>query len=171
MAKFLLGGLVGIAAVILIVVVSVLAIGKLFGNKQPVISPNAVLVLNISGEVPESAPVDFAIPFLQSPGVPTVTDVWNSIHRAASDNRVKALLLQPRGLTVGWAKLQEIYRDIDDFKKSGKPVYALLQIPGAKEYYLGSAAERIFLSPDDALEVKGFRIEEPFFKNTLDKVG
>jgi protease-4 len=36
---------------------------------------------------------------------------------------------------------------------------------------LGSAADRIFLSPDDVLEVKGFRIEETYFKNTLDKLG
>jgi protease-4 len=154
-----------------VAVVSVLAIGKLFGNKQPVISPNAVLVLNLSGDIPESLPVDLAIPFLQSPGAPTITDVWNSMHRAASDNRVKALLIQPRGLTIGWAKLQEIHRDIEDFKKSGKPVYALLQNPGSKEYYLGSAANRVFLSPDDLLEVKGFRIEETYFKNTLDKLG
>ncbi|MFL6415575.1 MAG: signal peptide peptidase SppA [Bryobacteraceae bacterium] len=171
MAKFLLGVLVGVVIVVLVAVISVLAIGKLFGNKQPVISPNAVLVLGISGDVPESSPVDLAIPFLQSPGAPTVTDVWNSLHRAASDNRVKALLIQPRDLTIGWAKLQEIHRDIEDFKKSGKPVYALLQGPGSKEYYLGSAADRIFLSPDDVLEVKGFRIEETYLKNTLDKLG
>src|SRR4051812_10748182 len=171
MAKFLLGVLVGGVVVVLIAVVSVLAIGKLVGNKQPVIAPNAVLVLGLSGDVPESAPVDLAIPFLQSPGAPTITDVWNSLHRAASDNRVRALLIQPRRLTIGWAKLQEINRDIQDFKKSGKPVYALLESPGSKEYYLGSAADRIFLSPDDILQVKGFRIEETYLKNTLDKLG
>jgi protease-4 len=171
MAKFLLGVLVGVVVVVLVAVVSVLAIGKLVGKRQPVITPNAVLVLSLSGDVPESSPVDLAIPFLQSPGAPTVTDVWNSIHRAASDNRVRALLIQPHGLALGWAKLQEIHRDIQDFKKSGKPVYALLQSPGSKEYYLGSAADRIFLSPDDVLQVKGFRIEETYFKNTLDKLG
>ena len=109
MAKFLLGVLVGVAVVVLVAFVFVLAVGKLFGNKQPVISPNAVLVLGISGEIPESSPVDLAIPFVQSPGAPTVTDVWNSLHRAASDNRIKALLIQPRGLTVGWAKLAVLW--------------------------------------------------------------
>lgn len=171
MAKFLLGILVGVVVAVLLAVVCVVAVGRLFGNKQPVISPNAVIVLGLTGEIPESLPVDLPIPFLQPPGAPTVTDVWNSLHRAASDNRVKALLIQPRGLTAGWAKLQEIHRDLQDFKKSGKPVYALLQSPGSKEYYLGSIADRVYLSPDDALEVKGFRIEETYFKNTLDKLG
>jgi protease-4 len=58
-----------------------------------------------------------------------------------------------------------------DFKKSGKPVYAYLQSPGSKEYYLASAADKIYLSPDDMLEVKGFLLEEMYFKNTLDKLG
>lgn len=171
MAKFLLGILVGVVVAVLLAVVCVVAVGRLFGNKQPVISPNAVIVLGLTGEIPESLPVDLPIPFLQPSGAPTVTDVWNSLHRAASDNRVKALIIQPRGLTAGWAKLQEIHRDLQDFKKSGKPVYALLQSPGSKEYYLGSIADRVYLSPDDALEVKGFRIEETYFKNTLDKLG
>ncbi len=58
-----------------------------------------------------------------------------------------------------------------DFKKSGKPVYAFLQGPGSQEYYLATIADRIFLSPDDMLDVKGFHLEEMFFKNTLDKLG
>jgi len=36
---------------------------------------------------------------------------------------------------------------------------------------LASAADKIFLSPDDSLEVKGFMLEEMYFKNTLDKLG
>src|SRR6185437_6592158 len=54
---------------------------------------------------------------------------------------------------------------------SGKPVYAFLQSPGSHEYYLATAADKIFLSPDDSLEVKGFLLEELYFKDTLDKLG
>ena len=58
-----------------------------------------------------------------------------------------------------------------EFKKSAKPVYAYLEGPGSREYYLASAADKIYLSPDDNLDVKGFLLEEMFFKNTLDKLG
>lgn len=171
MAKFLLGVIVGVVVAALGAVVIVLVVGKLFSTKQPVIPPNGVLVLNVSGDIPESLPVDIPVPFLQPQSAPTVTDVWNALHHAATDNRVKAVLLQPHGLTAGWAKLQEVHRDLQDFKKSGKPIYALLQSPGSKEYYLSAGSDRIFLSPDDLLNVKGFRIEELYLKNTLDKFG
>ena len=80
-------------------------------------------------------------------------------------------MLEPRSLQTGWAKVQEVRQELVDFKKSGKPVYALLQSPGSREYYLATVADKIFLSPDDMLFVKGFRLEELYFKNTLDKLG
>jgi protease-4 len=97
--------------------------------------------------------------------------VWTSLRQAATDNRIKAVVLQPRDLDAGWGKLEEFRQEILGFKKSGKPVYAYLQSPGSHEYYLATAADKIFLSPDDSLEVKGFLLEELYFKDTLDKLG
>ena len=171
MSKFLLGLTVGAIVTVLVLALIVVALGRAFSTKRPLIASNGVLVLALQGTLPESSPVDLPIPFVQAQSQPTVRDVWNSLHAAASDNRVKAIVLQPRGLQAGWGKLQELRRDLLDFKKSGKPVYALLQGAGTREYYLSSVADRIFLSPDDQLDVKGFRIEEMYFKNTLDKFG
>jgi protease-4 len=67
--------------------------------------------------------------------------------------------------------LQELRENLTDFKRSGKPVYAYLQTPGTHEYYLASVADRIYVSPDDYLRVKGFRVESTFIKGTLDKLG
>ena len=72
---------------------------------------------------------------------------------------------------AGWGKLQEIRHELLAFKKSGKPVYAFLQSGGSREYYLASVADKIFMTPDDSLEVKGFLLQEMYFKNTLDKLG
>ncbi len=171
MAKFLLGVIVGVVVAVLGLVIIGFAIGRLFSNKQPVIAPNAVLVLALAGDLPESAPVDFSFNLGQNGANPTVRDTWTSLRSAATDNKIKAVLLQPRNLSAGWAKLQELRRELLNFKKSGKPVYALLQGAGSREYYLSTAADRIFLSPDDLLDVKGFRVEEMYFKNTLDKLG
>jgi len=171
MAKFLLGVIVGVVVAVLGLVIIGFAVGKLFSSKQPVISPNSVLILSLAGEIPESAPVDFTFALGQAGATPTVRDVWTSLRSAATDNKIKAVLLQPRNLSVGWGKLQELRRELLNFKKSGKPVYALLQGAGSREYYLSTVADRIFLSPDDLLDVKGFRVEEMYFKNTLDKLG
>ncbi len=171
MGKFLLGVLVGVIVAVLGSVIIVLAIGRLFANKQPTVEANSVLVLTLDGELPEAAPVDVPIPFFESQSAPTVRDVWTSLRAAAKDNRIKAVLLQPRGVTAGWGKLQEVRQELADFKRSGKPVYAYLQRPGSKAYYLATIADKVFISPDDMLEVKGFGLEEMYFKNTLDKLG
>jgi protease-4 len=171
MGKFLVGVLVGVVVAILGTLIIALALGKLFSNKQPTVAGDSVLVLALQGDIPEAAPVDIPIPFVQSQSTPTVRDVWTSLRQASKDNRIRALVIQPRGVAAGWAKLQELHQELVNFKKSGKPVYAYLQAPGSREYYLASVADKIFLSPDDMLEVKGFRLEEMYFKNTLDKLG
>jgi len=171
MWKFFVGLLVGIAVAVLGTLIIVLAVGKLFSSKQPTIAGDSALVLALTGDIPEAAPVELPIPFLQSDNSPTVRDLWTSLRQAATDNRIRALVIQPQSVVAGWGKLQEIRHELVEFKKSGKPVYAFLQGAGSREYYLASVADKVYLSPDDSLDVKGFFLEEMYFKNTLDKLG
>ena len=171
MRKFLLGVLIGVVIAVLGLVVIGLALGRAFANKAPTVAGNSVLVLGLKGDIPETVPVDIEIPFFQQQAAPTVRDLWTSLNQAATDSRIKAVVLQPRNVIAGWAKLQEIRSEIVKFKKSGKPVYAFLVSPGSREYYLASAADRIFLTPGDMLDVKGFLLEATYFKNGLDKLG
>jgi protease-4 len=171
MAKFFLGVFIGIIVAVVGSLILLFAIGRVFASKQLTVAGNSVLVLALEGEIPEAAPVELPLPIGRAQASPTVRDLWTSLHQAAKDQRVKAVVLQPRGVAAGWAKLQEIRREIAVFKKSGKPVYAYLQSPGSREYYLASVADKVYLSPDDRVDVKGFLLEEMYFKNTLDKVG
>jgi protease IV len=171
MRKFFWGVLVGLIATVLALVIVVLAVARLAAHRQPTIAANSALVLALEGNVAESNAVEFPIPFIQSQASPAIHDLWSSLREAARDHRIKAIVLQPKRLLVGWGKLQEIHEELLDFKKSGKPVYALLQGAGSKEYYLASVADKIYMSPDDMLDVKGLRLEAMYFKNTLDKLG
>jgi len=171
MAKFFLGVFIGILVAVFGSIIVLLAIGRIFATKQPTVSDNAVLLLDLQGEVPEAAPVEIPFPLGRALAPPTVRDLWTSLHHAANDSKIKAVVLQPRAVAAGWAKLQEIRQEIAEFKKSGKPVYAYLQSPGSREYYLASVADKIYLSPDDMMDVKGFLLEEMYFKNSLDKLG
>ncbi len=58
-----------------------------------------------------------------------------------------------------------------DFRKSGKPVYAYLEYGGDREYYLATAADRVFLMPSSPLDLKGLATYEVFLRGTLDKIG
>jgi protease-4 len=131
----------------------------------------SALVLQLEGDLPEQSPVDFPLPFLEDQQPPTIAETWQMLRNAAADSRIRAIVLEPRGLSVGWAKLEELRADIINFKKSGKPVYAFLRGAGTKEYYLATAADHVFMSPEDELDVKGLRADLIFLKGTLDKLG
>ncbi len=175
MKKFFLGFVIGILFAGLVLVIlgfAAVRMASTLGGERPVSVPDtAALVLNLEGAVPEQAPVDVAIPFLQQQPPLTVLDTWKMLHRAAGDTRVKALVLEPRGLDAGWAKLEELRSEILEFKKSGKPVYAYLRNAGTPEYYLATAADKIYMAPEDELDVKGLRAELLYLKGTLDKLG
>jgi protease-4 len=171
MWKFVLGVAVGIVVAVVGSFIILFSIGRAFSSKQPTVAGDSVLVLTLDGDLPEAPSVEIPIPFLQAQASPTVRDVWTALRAAATDNRIKAIVLQPRGIGAGWAKLQELRQELTNFKKSGKPVYAYLQNAGSREYYVASLADQIFVSPDDVLGVKGFLVQELYFKNTLDKLG
>src|SRR6202044_1794122 len=112
----------------------------------------------VEGDVPERLPADIPIPFLQNQTPLSVEQVWNTFRKAAADPHIHGILFEPRGLSIGWAKMQEIHDEILQFKKSGKPIITYLHGPSAREYYLAAATDKIFISPEDSLDLKGLRV-------------
>ena len=170
MAKFLIGVLTGIILTGLILVIGIFAIARM-REKPPTVADGSTLMLELDGDIPEKAPMEFPVPFLEQRTPPTVTDIWAALRKATADNRIRAIVFEPRDLQIGWGKLEEIRADLENFKKSGKPIYAYLKTPGAREYYLATAATRVYMDPEDELNLKGMRFELMYFKNTLDKLG
>src|SRR5579871_3957167 len=174
MKNFLIGLVSGVllaALTAFILVFVIVRFAASFGERPPTVADGSTLVFQLEGDVPEKAPTEIPFPFFQQRSAITVEQVWETFHKAAADGRIKAILLEPRDLSVGWAKLQEIHQQILGFKKSGKPIISFLRSPGAREYYLASATDRIFMMPEDTLDLKGLRVESVYLKNTLDKVG
>ena len=170
LGKFLLGILTGAILIILIGVIGFLAIASL-KSKPPSVADGSTLIIHLSGDVPERPPVEIPLPFLQDKASVTVLNLWSMLRRAAADSRIKAVVLEPEGTQIGWAKMQEIRADIETFRKSGKPIYAFLKAPSTREYYLASACTKIYMGPADMLGLKGLRLELTYFKNTFDKLG
>jgi protease IV len=168
MKKFLLGILCGLLLAGLMVVILVFAAMRL-GERRPTVADGSTLIWRVEGDIPERPQME--LPWLESQSPITVRETWSMLRRAAVDSRIKALVFEPSGLSVGWAKLEELRAGILAFRKSGKPVYAFLRNPGTREYYVASAADRVFTAPEDFVNVKGMRIESMYFKDTLDKLG
>jgi len=174
MRNFLIGLVVGVLLVGLTLLVLVFAAVRFAGsyaNRPANVADGSTLVLDLEGEVPERLPAEIPIPVLQNQRSMSVEQVWDAFRRAAGDSRIRGILFEPHGLDIGWAKMEEIHDEIVQFKKSGKPVITYLNRPTAREYYLASATDKIFISPEDLLDLKGLRAELTYFKQTLDKLG
>src|SRR4029079_13352229 len=70
-----------------------------------------------------------------------------------------------------WAKVQELREAVVDFRTSGKPVYAFLEYGGDREFFLATAADKIFLVPTATLDLTGVATYEVFLRGTLDRIG
>ncbi len=174
MKNFLIGLVLGVLFCGLILFVLVFAAVRFagsFANRPVSVADGSTLVLNLEGDVPERLPALIPIPILQNQTALSLEQVWDMFHRAAGDSRIRGLLFEPRGLDIGWGKMEEIHDDIVQFRKSGKPVITYLRSPTAREYYLAAATDKIFISPEDSLDLKGLAAESIFFKQTLDKLG
>ena len=171
MKKFLIGLVTGLVLAGMVAFIAGLVFASL-GERKVKVSDGSVLMLRLQGDVPEKPQVDMPIPFLEKEGdTITVTEMWRALERASTDNRIKAIILEPHATAMGWAKMQEIRADLVKFKKSGKPIYAYLRGPGLREYYLASVADKIYFTPTDILYIKGLRAELTYYKGTLDKLG
>ena len=170
MVKYLLGVLSGFVLAILLALAILLVI-VMIQSADPAIPSDAVLEIRLSGPVPEHIPTDFSLEFLESGMPPTLLQLRNAFKKAAKDDRIRAIVLRCGGLSVGWGKAQEIRWAIEEFKESGKPVVAFLQVGSSLDYLVASAADQVFLTPEGVLDVKGLRAEVSFYKNTLRKLG
>jgi protease-4 len=140
-------------------------------GRGPIVPSNARLTLRLSGDLAEMAPGDL-VSYLSGRRTPTVDAVVDNLRKASVDSRIHSVLLRPAGLsTPYWAKIQEIRDAVKAFKKSGKPIYAFLEYGGDRDYYLASAADKVFLMPSSPLDVTGVATYELFLRGTLDKVG
>jgi protease-4 len=170
MKKWFLGLLSGFFLAFLLLIATGLSSWYL-RERPPSVPANSTLVVEIEGDLPERAPADLPGQLLGRPGQLTLLSVVRNIEKAALDRRITAILLKPRGLQLGWAKLQQLRHALDDFREHGKKLTAVLDVAGSREYYLASAAQDIVLSPAGILDVKGMRAEVMFFKDGLAKLG
>ena len=151
-------------------IVGFVSLYLLFG-REPSVPSNATLVLRVGGNLTEVAPGD-VVGYIRGVRMPTVRAIVDNLRKAALDNRVRGVLLKPTGFeSPFWGKVQEIRDAVLEFRKSGKPVYAYVDYGGDREYYLATAADKIFLMPSAALDLTGVATYQLFLRGTLDKIG
>jgi protease-4 len=140
--------------------------------RGPSVPDNSTLILRIGGDLVEMPPNDVFGQITGGTRAQTVRSYVEALRRAKSDDRIDSVLIVPTPIqSPYWGKVQEIRDAIVDFRASGKRVSAYLEYAGEREYYLATAAEKIYLVPTAGLDVTGIATYEVFLKGTLDKIG
>ena len=154
-------------------------IGSMAGDgssTDAVVQEKSVLHLNLMGGFDERVNSKEAIKSaLLGNGEETAASLETVLKalRIAKDNEnIKGVFIECNGNSAGLATLFEIRNALQDFKKSGKFVYAygnegIVQ----SDYYLASVADSILLNPVGIVDIHGLSSTIPFFKNLLDKLG
>ncbi len=164
--------LIGGGIVLAVFLVAVIGIALLAESmSKPKVADNSVLVLNISGGLPDYAPDDSIGKLFGFGQAESFSSLLAELRKAKVDSRIGAVLLDINFPGIGWGKADELREAIADFKTSGKPTYAYLEMGSNKEYYIATAADKIYVPPTGDLFITGFAAQAQFYKGSLDKLG
>ena len=99
-----------------------------------------------------------------------LTEFLQVMKRAKGDENIKAIMLDLSLLQAnGWATIEEMRQSIEDFKTSGKKVYAYSDMLTQSAYYLATAADEIIMNPNGMLTLTGLGAEVMYYKDLLNK--
>lgn len=135
-------------------------------RRSSIMSIKRILVIRMSGTVEE---IGYEGLFAER-GV-KFFDILNAVQSAADDNSIEGIIIAIDRTGIGFAQVQELREELKNFKKSHKKIYAILSTSGNKDYYLASAADRIYFIPSSTFSLSGLRAEVYFFKGAFEKVG
>ena len=87
------------------------------------------------------------------------------------EQRGPVVLIELEDLRFGWAQTEELREALLRLRARGGQVAVYLRGGGLKEYFLASAAARIYAHPHARLSVVGLRVEVFFFADLLARLG
>jgi protease IV len=172
--KNVLSTVIGIFVFFMVLFFGVIFIGAIFGGNSKGINveENSIIELDLS-EVSEDYGgkiniKDFDYYETNHNGL---TDVIRGIENAKTDENIKGISILNNYSMLGMAQIKELRIALEDFKKSGKFVWAYSNAYTQKEYYLNSVANTIYMNPVGEMDFKGLSTEVMFFKDFQEKSG
>ncbi len=176
--KFTLASIVGMLVVGLLslfIFIGVITAIVSSGDQVVTVENNSILHLNLDAQIIERATnnpfEELDIPGFESSKRIGLNDILECIKKAKTDDRIKGIYLDPTEISAGIATVEEIRKALIDFKESEKFVYAYGEFMSQKAYYLATAADKIVLNPQGAVDFRGLGGERNFYKKGLEKLG
>jgi protease-4 len=167
---------------LLFLAITVVLLVVIFAQTEQTFVPNsAAMIINPTGTIVEQRraidPLDGLLGNGSEQESETLlSDVTAAISAAKHDSRIKMLVLELGGMQgVSMSQLQEIGAQIDDFKATGKLVYAYADSYTQSQYYLAAHADHLFLNKQSfqvfgGVFMTGMGVYPTYFKSALDKL-
>ena len=176
--KFLFASCLGTSIALFLLFFIFLGIGASFASKGGTskttehISANSVLHLKFDEVIPELTDNVQEAKFELDPQKTLgLHDIVASIKYAKTDDDIKGIFIEADQIQAGFTTLASIRNAIDDFKASGKFVYAYAPYYTQGAYYLASAGNKVALAPLGIVDWRGFSSTRMFFKDALERIG
>ncbi len=149
----------------------VIGISKSITEKENKKNTGNVLVIDLSKRLHEQGQNN-SLAFLNNGTAyqAGLYDVVKAIDHAKTDAGIKGILLKLSPSPNGWSTLQELRSELTRFRTANKFIYAYGEDISQAAYFVGSAADSIYLNPAGHIDLKGFATVLAYFKGTLEKL-
>ena len=104
-------------------------------------------------------------------GLREVTSLVVRMRAIARDPTAKAVVVTFDGVSGGWATLQELRDEIVAIKNTGRKVFAYMVSGTGRDYFIASAADKIYVDPAGGMRLVGMAGTTMYFKGFFDLVG
>ncbi|VEJ04429.1 Protease 4 [Porphyromonas cangingivalis] len=158
------------------------SVSDAFGSKDTAttkakkISSGSVLMLDLSGMINDTKTGDFYsdLPFgkgdKKQKNFP-LHEIIKAINIATEDPKIEAIVLKLERAGMGFATAQELREHLDNFRKSGKEIFAYAERYGYGNYYVSSVADKVYLNPYGMINISGLSSTTLFYSGILKKLG
>ncbi|MBW6514771.1 MAG: signal peptide peptidase SppA [Candidatus Syntrophosphaera sp.] len=164
--------LIGCGAII-VILAAAFAVGYFIGFSPRVekVSPGTWLLLDPGTSVPDYNEVSGS-GFLGFAPL-SAEEICRKIRHAASDTKIKGIVIRPGLAQISYANLNEINAALQEFQAAGKPVVAHGEIFTQRSYLLGAMADKVHMDPtrSGGLILEGVAANILFYRDALKKLG
>ncbi len=178
--KFTFASILGV--LIGLIIFTVITFSIIFGiigassREKPLkLKPNTILLARLDQPIvdrnPESTFGNFDMGSIAPDTRMGLDMIVDNLGKAKNDPDIKGVLLDLSIVPTGIATIEEIRNAILDFRTSGKFVICYADIFTHSSYYLATAADTIYMSPEGNIEFIGLASRNYFIKKGLDKLG
>ncbi len=155
-----------LAAIAALLIIAVLVFRSYTSKDRP--NQKGILHIPISGLVSDFANSGFDIGNLDF-SMPSYNlwDLRTRINAASTDEKISALFLEFESAKISQQMVSELAPILENFKSSGKKIYAYSSYFDQNAYLLSTYSDSIFLNPNGGVALKGYGVYSPFFNNLL----